>query len=367
MHNEKFQNANKVFVGVLRTNKSNGLDVRKPKVAISKADVEKVYDDYFLPGLANEDTEVLQHKVFFDLVYFMGRRAKEGLRQLQKNWFVINTDAEGHEYVQIVVNETTKKNQGDNLSTARTLVHDDQNLMFALPGNDRCPVKSFKLYVDLLNEKINDFFQRPSYNKKKYDAMAVGVQTLGKMMAVISVNANLSRRYTNHEIRKTTGTAMKRGGVNDTSIAHHLKHRDLQSLQHYLEKPTIEEKKQNAIALFNYTVSNPEERIDTPSEKPVPQPKEADLPPAPIPDPPEAVEIVINQENVLPENAVIPFEANLDHAPPEIAQMIPVPIAAPVPANAQVTNQMNNLQKQAPVMFGGATFNNCTINFQMPQ
>lgn len=109
MHNSAFQNANKVFIGVLRTNKKLGLDVRKPKVPISKADLEKLYDQYLVPGLADCNTQILQYKVFVDLVYYMGRRAKEGLKALQKDWFAIKTDDQGTEYVEIIVNETTKK------------------------------------------------------------------------------------------------------------------------------------------------------------------------------------------------------------------------------------------------------------------
>lgn len=96
----------------------------------------------------------------------MGRRGKEGLRQLQKDWFQISKDDDGTEYVEIIVNEVTKKNQGDHFSTSATLIHDDNNPMFAHSGSPCCPVKSFKDYIKLLNPKINDFFQRVNRNKK---------------------------------------------------------------------------------------------------------------------------------------------------------------------------------------------------------
>lgn len=353
MHNNSFQNANKVFVGVLRTNKENGLDVRKPKQPISKHDLEKLYEEYLIPGMDN-DTEILQYKVFVDLVYFMGRRAKEGLRQLQKSWFEIKEDDTGTEYVEITVRESTKKNQGDNLSTSATYVHDDNNLMFAQPDSPRCPVKSFKKYIALLSDKIGDFFQRPSYHKDKYDAMAVGKNHIGKWMSVLSERANLSRRYTNHELRKTTATGMKKGGVPIPDIAHHLKHKDLQTLSHYLEKPTIADKKRNAAALHNYTISdgNPQEPIDEP--QPHNEPPESPQQNAPV---------MVEKENVLPQNAIIPFQPNFDEG--NNAQMAPV-LAGPAPLqNNQVVN--NNQLKQAPALFAGATFSNCTINLNIPQ
>ena len=80
MEDKIFQNANKVFKGQMKKNKKDGLDVSQPRQPIDPMDIEKLYSGYFLPGLADGNTEVLLHKVFFDLVYHTGRRGKEGLR-----------------------------------------------------------------------------------------------------------------------------------------------------------------------------------------------------------------------------------------------------------------------------------------------
>lgn len=306
MHNDAFQNANKVFVGVLHMNKKNGLDTRKAKTAITKPDLEKLYENYLVPGLATGDTEILQHKIFIDLVYLMGRRGKEGLRKLQKDWFKISTDAEGTEYVEIIVRETTKKNQGDNLSATANVVHDDNNPMFAQPNSPRCPVDSFKQYMKLLNPKLNDFFQRPSKDKMKYDAAPVGKNTIGAWMGVISQRAGLSRKYMNHQLKKTCGTGLRKGGIALPNIAHHLHYKDLQSLQFYLDQPSLEDKKRNAAALHNYTVSDPSDRVEIPSDENLTPPQaqqqvlaQANIQPMPA------------KENIQPQNALIPFESNL--------------------------------------------------------
>lgn len=104
----------------------------------------------------------------------MGRRGKEGLRKLQKDWFHIGTDETGTEYVEIIVKEKTKKNQGNNLSTRSTLLYDDNNIMFGQAGSPRCAVASFRKYMELLNPKISAFFQRPSKDRTKYDAQVIG-------------------------------------------------------------------------------------------------------------------------------------------------------------------------------------------------
>ena len=80
MHDDIFQGANNVFCGKLRCNKQDGNDVSEPRSDILPD--EKLYYDYFTPGLEGaltyRHTEVLLHKVFFDLMYHTGRRAKEG-------------------------------------------------------------------------------------------------------------------------------------------------------------------------------------------------------------------------------------------------------------------------------------------------
>ena len=91
MHNEVFQNANQVFKGQLRRHKNEGKDVSKRRTDIAPHDLDKLYDKYFTPGLSNGDTEILMQKVFFDLMYFTGRRGKEGLRSLTKKSFDLKT------------------------------------------------------------------------------------------------------------------------------------------------------------------------------------------------------------------------------------------------------------------------------------
>ena len=56
------------------------------------------------------NTEILLHKVFFDVMYYTERRGKEGLRELKKSSFDVKTGPDGTDYIQINFNEKTKKN-----------------------------------------------------------------------------------------------------------------------------------------------------------------------------------------------------------------------------------------------------------------
>ena len=72
------------------------------------------------------------------------------------------------------------------------------------------------------------------------------------MMKEISTDAKLSKVYTNHCIRKTTTTAMKRQGFDLNEIQNVTKHKNLDSLKHYISGPTYKEKQSYNEALLNY-------------------------------------------------------------------------------------------------------------------
>ena len=109
MNDKCFLQASKVLTGKLCDNKENGLDVSKPRHAIDKEDMEILFNKYFSGGLKKFDTYILMQKVFFDIVYYTGRRGKEGLCELTKNSFEIKTAANGNQYIEITFNEKTKK------------------------------------------------------------------------------------------------------------------------------------------------------------------------------------------------------------------------------------------------------------------
>ena len=78
MNDQMFLQANKVFTGRLRDNKEKGLDISKPRQSIDQMDLENLFKNYFTPGIQNKNTQVLLEKVFFDILYYTGRRGKEG-------------------------------------------------------------------------------------------------------------------------------------------------------------------------------------------------------------------------------------------------------------------------------------------------
>ena len=72
-------------------------------------------------------------------------------------------------------------------------------------------------------------------------------------MKDISVAASLSCIYTNHCVRGTTASDMKRSGYTLQDMAFVTKHKNLESLKFYLEQPTLEDKENVSKDLFKYT------------------------------------------------------------------------------------------------------------------
>ena len=196
-----FHSANQVLYGIVKDMRRQGLDTTKHKDPIAPADINKMYSS---GTLSNNNPTALQYKVWFDLSFHFGRRGREGLRELRKYSFVIKTDAENREYIVNAYNEKEKNHQG-----VSNKEEEKQANMYAQPGDPKCPVESYKLYISKLNPSHNALFQRPKKNKNFnksdqwwYDNVAVGANTLGAFMKTISKCASLSQEYTNHVLGK---------------------------------------------------------------------------------------------------------------------------------------------------------------------
>ena len=356
MNDRVFLQANKVFLGHLRDNKEKGLDISKPRQSIEKEDMEKLFNNYFAPGIANMNTKVLMHKVFFDIVYYTGHRGKEGLRSLNKTSFEIKTGTNGQEYVEVTFNEKSKKNQGHENSSAQAALHNDHHIISAQPDNPLCPVESFKNYIARLNHECDAFFQYYSNDLTQYDNKPIGKNSLATMMKEISEDANLSRKYTNHCIRKTMVTALHRQGFELSEIQNVTKHKNLDSLKHYVDKPTYKEKKSYNEALLSYA------EVDENSLESRPKRNMRDVKPAKaqkkndtkVPTSTAVTSVVPNNDKMDMDNCLIPV------IPEETNQN-----ATPSLATSQ-SNVMNTMQ-QALNLFQNATFNNCNFTFQMPK
>ena len=104
------------------------------------------------------------------------------------------------------------------------------------------PVSSFENYLSVLNPMNEYLFQRPESSGEGeiwYDNMAVGENTLGKKMKVISHQAELSTIYTNHSIRATT---IDRSGFEARHILSVSGHRNESSIKTHSKTDAVKNK-----------------------------------------------------------------------------------------------------------------------------
>ena len=202
--------------GNLRDQKEKGLNKSRHRPPLSQEHIEQIYKNYFVPHWDN-DPRCLQHKVYFDIAYFLGKRGKEGLRELKKNSFNLKTNSQDRQYLELSYNEATKKSQGDDCNEMN-----EQPIILSQPGNTRCPVASYKLYVSKLTV-IDEFFQQPNPHFKIptdnwYNKSPVGENTIGKLtdesnrndtdqtLSVVPYEASVDNSNSNNNNQLTSNT-----------------------------------------------------------------------------------------------------------------------------------------------------------------
>ena len=110
-----------------------------------------------------------------------------------------------------------------------------------------CPVLSFEKYISKLHPDLDSLWQRPKDTAGPeeiwYCRMVVGERTLGNMMAHMSDEFKLSKRYTNHCLRVTAISVLDQSGVAGRHIIRISGHKNEESLKNYSRKITNAKKR----------------------------------------------------------------------------------------------------------------------------
>ena len=168
--------------------------------AIDEKDLQDLYDSDVFDITTPKG---LFRKVFFEVMYYMYRSNRANLRTLKCDDFAVDADQSGHIYVYLKNEELTKWRYED--ETQGTY---ENGRMYEIPGSWTCPVFSYKQYVSKLNPQCPLFFQHAKSHAGPDDPIwytrgPLGINTIAEMMGHISEDAHLSRRYTNHCIKRT--------------------------------------------------------------------------------------------------------------------------------------------------------------------
>ena len=110
--------------------------------------------------------------------------------------------------------------------------------MYEMPEDDLCPIKSIKLYLSKLDPASDLFYNYPITSKNWkpadkiwYTSKQIGKNSIGDFMKKISKRLQLSKLYTNHEIRHTTVTVLSNAGFPTRDIMNLTKHKNEKSIK----------------------------------------------------------------------------------------------------------------------------------------
>lgn len=236
INSEHYNAANDMFKAMMVAMKKEGKATVNHKEPICPEDLQKLYKhEHF----SLNTPEALQKRVFFEYLYYFCNRGRENIRDVQRDDFELKRDAKGLRYVRVKVLRQTKNHRGDDF----TDVDDKDGRMYEIPGSANCPVRSFTKYFSKLHPDRTDFWQRPKLASKTtesadvwYDNSPVGKNTLGNLMAKISEECGLSRRYTNHCIRTTCITVLDEGGIETRHIMGLSGHKSESAVKSYCKR-----------------------------------------------------------------------------------------------------------------------------------
>ena len=179
-----------------------------------------------------------------NLCYYLGRRGREGWRELTKNSLEFKHDDQNKDYVTIKHTEQTKNNQGG--SKQKDQDYTDVR-MYGLPGSSMDPMSSLKLMLSKLHPDCEALFQTPLAKFSKaaecwYKNEPLGKNSIAQLMPKISKKAGLSQHKA-HCVRASTITRLHQAGVDAKQICAITKHKNEQSLTSYIKDTSASQKR----------------------------------------------------------------------------------------------------------------------------
>ena len=261
-----FTEANKIldaFVKDLR--KSGRISGIVHKKAISKQQIQKLFESGELGPADTKDPAQLQRTAWFYLALFFGRRGRENQREMKPGMLALRMTPQGEEYFKLNRQfpgavPATKNHQGG-LSDAED---ESDAKIFSAPDHPRCPVKTIKNYLSHLNPKLDVLFQRPrevrsfnpDENKVWFCNAPLGLNTLNTMMKSMSSRAGIQPHLTNHCLRATSVTVLSDGNCETRHIRSVTGHKSDQSIESYNERPSLEQQRMMSNVLSTFLHSS---------------------------------------------------------------------------------------------------------------
>ena len=221
-------------------------------------DLQKLYNSKAMDP--ESGPRELQTKVMFDIRYYFCHRGGENIKDMIIGTFELKYDPHtGISYVQKTIDELTKNHREKDTELITGFMPQIKNADGSVAK--LCPMRSYENYINSLDKDVDYLWQRPKPKipKNKCDPWfvkkKVGHNTHEKFMAKLSEKACLSQHYTNHCIRVTGITNLRKANFTSKQIMAVSGHKSVESLAIY-EKVHEDEKLMMGLCL-TYSLLNP--------------------------------------------------------------------------------------------------------------
>ena len=229
---------------------------RGPAEAISKEQEEKLWNGGLL---GNDSPKKLLRTLFFLVGKFFGLRGGREQRDLEWVRDIKLTQTQSGE-VLVYTNQYRKNFRGG--LHQRNVGPKIVKAFSCESEPSRCIIETYKLYAKLrpLNGKCKAFYLQPltKYTTEQwYSDTPVGHNSLTTMIKGLTEAAGLEGTFTNHSLKKTTGSRLK--SLSEAQRRAHTGNRsDAQNIYEQLDDTDFHE---NSLALYGHTTQNSASKI----------------------------------------------------------------------------------------------------------
>ena len=225
----EFLQSHRVLDATLKVKKLDGEEPSvRHKASLTQEDLSRL-EAYFSDVLQANDPIKLTEFVWYVITLHCGLRAREIQVQLRKSDLEFRSDDSG-DYFVLNKDFASKNCQGGTKGREFETIGRVQNAH---------QVKALRIFLSKLNPGVERLFQRARMGFVEeedatwFQRQVLGKNLLGTMMERISRHANLSQRYTNHCVRATAVTILKKNGVEDSTVCLLTGHKNERSLRSY--------------------------------------------------------------------------------------------------------------------------------------
>ena len=234
---QEFEESRKVLNGRAKEIRESGKGKKPMKAeALTEEEEQLLWER---KGLGDEDPRMLNRTIFYTLGQQFGTRGRQEHHDiyLEHLKFVKNPKSGATEYVEWTEG-ITKTRQGGLHKPGRMMAQK----AFAV-GGPKCPVALLEKMIAKRPPSLKNsgpLYLQPLRKPKPsvwYSVQRLGINQIASFMDEIKQSANLdvSKRITNHSVRKTLVKKLKKAGVSNTEIIAITGHKSEDSLKHYDE------------------------------------------------------------------------------------------------------------------------------------